>query len=160
MALCTCRQVLERDSQLNVSCFRQIGLVFMTAEAGVFDIGVAMTDFTRYFILPAMVQWKIMLLQTGRRPGLFSMTELAAQSKETGMDLGFGVTIGAIGGCTGEDPIDVASFTLDALMNTVQREYVGVLKIMHPVSAIVARRTLQSKALLVSVHKLRTVGVF
>jgi hypothetical protein len=87
------------------------------------------------------------------------MTELAAQSKEAGMDLGFGVTIGADGGCAGEDLIDVAGFTFDALVNTIQREYAGVLKIMHPVSAIVARLTTQSKSLLVSVHKLRTVGV-
>lgn len=69
------------------------------------------------------------------------MTILAGQAEETGMNGGLSMALDAFRRCTFEHFILMTRLAFNLAVHAFQREKLGVIKIFHPIHAIVAIQT-------------------
>ena len=114
-----------------------IGLMVMAAIAGVFHVCVGMASLAFKRPLVAVIQREIMDRHTGRRPGLFGMAVLALQPEEAGMDFRLGMAFHTQLRRAMKDLIGMALLAFQIRVDPVEREEIGMVKVAHPVDAVV-----------------------
>jgi hypothetical protein len=142
------------DTCIDVAFGNRLGLVIVTAITGIFRItlGVAQTAFQ--LALTSVVELEPVNLQQSRRPGLVTVTVLAAQSEETGVQLGLCMALHTFPRCAGEFLVGMALCAIDFCVATIQHEDPGVVKSHHAVYTIVALLAVVSVLHLVLDHEI------
>lgn len=115
-----------------------IWAMFMATVTGIFHIRFLMAGLARNRALSAMIEGKCMPAQGCRRPGGFRVTILTLQSKNPSMDFRFCVALITFlrGAC--KEMIGMTTGAFRLLMFALEGKESGMIKVAHPVYAIVA----------------------
>lgn len=140
-----------------MALYYRAGLVIVAAITGVFRVPVCVAQFAILFSLAAVIEREIVYLQCRWRPGTGTMTVFTFQTKESRMDLRFGVALHADGGCTFENQVGMAGLAFDLAVLPIQWEEICMVEILHPVRAIVALHTIGAIICQMFLHESRSI---
>ncbi len=108
----------------------------MAGIAGVLDVSGYMTGFASDHPFAAMIEGESVGFQTGWDPGRRAMAIFALHAEYSSVDGGFRVAGDTFGGRSRKLLIHVADRTFDFDVASVQDKELGVVKVVHPVYAI------------------------
>jgi hypothetical protein len=155
MALSAGRQFLLADALGQMLKLGFGGIVLVAVVAGVLGVRANVAGDTINVALPAVIQWKGVLQQLCRLPGLGGVAVGAVYAKQAGMNGRFGVAPHTIAGRAAEHFVNVAGSAFLGGVLPTQWPNLVVIKIGHFAVAVMAAQAILAKLGDVPGHKFR-----
>ena len=133
-------------------------LVFMASVTAVLAVGRNVAHLALHCALITMIDRELVAGQLRGIPAGGRMAILAFEPKEASVNLRLKVTINTLLRGPFVNMLPVASLAIDLNVFSIQREEFRMVKIVHPVNAIMTTKTITSKLDLVLIDKVPVIS--
>lgn len=133
------------------------GLMFVAFVTAVFAVGKDMAHLAFHLPLISMIDWELVTDQLRWIPAARIMAIFALETKESGVNLWFWVTIFTLNWRPLINLLHMAGLAIDLSMTTFKGEEILMVKMPHPINSIMTLNTILAKLRLVLDNKVPVI---